>query len=275
MRLRLGGVLAGAPKGRTSPTPSRWASNSAERGSPRHKVVRVKGPPPEDASAGSADAGPAAQERMRRETAGLIASSTDRHRPRNRALVAFLQAQAAEGRTATLAGANPVVASGPSSPRCNLLVALVVAGTSLLACSRNQAPARGQTHGAARPRVPDTPALDAYFRAHSPADAPGRGPHRQARGRLLGRYGLADLGTRAPITTRTLFNLGSLSKTFVANAILILQEHHQLSVDDPLSTYFPGFKHPEIAARVTLRHLLTHTSGLPTSGRSRPSATST
>jgi len=111
----------------------------------------------------------------------------------------------------------------------------------------------------------DTASLDAYFKAHFPADEPGIAVLIAKRGRTVfsAGYGLADLGTREPITTRTLFNLGSLSKTFVASAILILQERGKLSVDDPLSKYFPGFKHPELAAKIQLRHLLTHTSGLP------------
>lgn len=75
--------------------------------------------------------------------------------------------------------------------------------------------------------------------------------------------GLADLATREKITPKTLFNLGSISKTFVANGILILQEEGKLSLDDPMSRYFPEFKIKEIADSVTITHLLTHTSGLP------------
>lgn len=76
-------------------------------------------------------------------------------------------------------------------------------------------------------------------------------------------FGLADMETREEITPATLFNLGSISKTVVANGILILQEEGKLSVSDPMSRYFPGFKIREIADRVTVMHLLTHTSGLP------------
>jgi CubicO group peptidase (beta-lactamase class C family) len=60
-----------------------------------------------------------------------------------------------------------------------------------------------------------------------------------------------------------LFNLGSISKTFVSNAILMLQEQGKLSVEDPLIKYFPGFKNKTIAQKVKIEHLLTHTSGLP------------
>jgi len=76
-------------------------------------------------------------------------------------------------------------------------------------------------------------------------------------------FGLADMETREEITPNTLFNLGSISKTFVANGILILQEEGKLSVADPLSKYFTEFKSREIADKVTVMHLLTHTSGLP------------
>jgi len=76
-------------------------------------------------------------------------------------------------------------------------------------------------------------------------------------------YGLADLTTKEAISTKTLFNLGSISKTFVANGILLLQQQGKLSVDDSLYKYFPEFKNKTIAQKIKIRHLLTHTSGLP------------
>lgn len=76
-------------------------------------------------------------------------------------------------------------------------------------------------------------------------------------------FGLADMETKKEITQNTLFNLGSISKTFVANGILILEEGGRLSVSDPLSKYFPEFKSREIADKVKVVNLLTHTSGLP------------
>lgn len=80
---------------------------------------------------------------------------------------------------------------------------------------------------------------------------------------FLGSYGLADLETKEKITENTLFNLGSVSKTFVSNGILILQENGLLSVEDSLSKYFGDFKFSGIAERVRLKHMLSHTSGLP------------
>ncbi len=76
-------------------------------------------------------------------------------------------------------------------------------------------------------------------------------------------YGVADVETNIPISTKTLFNVGSISKTFVANAILILQEQRKLSIEDSLHQYFPNFKNKQIAQRVKIKHLLSHTSGLP------------
>ncbi len=113
--------------------------------------------------------------------------------------------------------------------------------------------------------APDTAALDTFFATQFPADEPGGAVLVAKQGKVVFArgYGLADLVTREPVTTRTLFNLGSLSKTFVANALLILQERGRLSVDDPLAKYFPDFKHPDLARKIQIRHLLTHTSGLP------------
>ncbi len=107
--------------------------------------------------------------------------------------------------------------------------------------------------------------LDSLFSAEFRADEPG-GALLVMRGDSIVYskcIGLADLGTREEITPNTLFNLGSISKTFVANGILILHEKGKLSLDDPMSTYFPEFKNREIADSVTITHLLTHTSGLP------------
>lgn len=76
-------------------------------------------------------------------------------------------------------------------------------------------------------------------------------------------YGLASLIDNEKITTKTLFNVGSISKTFVSNGILMLQAEGKLSVEDNLLKYFPSLKNKSIGERVKIKHLLTHTSGLP------------
>jgi CubicO group peptidase (beta-lactamase class C family) len=80
-------------------------------------------------------------------------------------------------------------------------------------------------------------------------------------------YGLADLNTKERITTKTLFNTGSISKTFVSNTILSLAMDGKLSLNDSLYKYFPDFKNTELAKKVRIHHLLTHTSGLPDNRR--------
>lgn len=108
-------------------------------------------------------------------------------------------------------------------------------------------------------------AIDAYFNKEFPADEPG-GAVLLVKGDSVifsKGYGLANLSPKETITTKTLFNLGSISKTFVANAILLLHEQGKLSLEDSLYKYFPGFRHKRIAQKVRIKHLLTHTSGLP------------
>ncbi len=107
--------------------------------------------------------------------------------------------------------------------------------------------------------------LDAFFSKQYPAGEPGGAVLvlKDTTVIFAKGYGIADIVTKEPITTKTLFNLGSISKTFVANGILILQEEGKLSVEDSLIKYFPDFKNKEIASKVKIKHLLTHTSGLP------------
>ncbi|MDP4262980.1 MAG: serine hydrolase domain-containing protein [Bacteroidota bacterium] len=80
-------------------------------------------------------------------------------------------------------------------------------------------------------------------------------------------FGIADITTREPVTGKTLFNVGSITKTFVAYGILRLAKEGKLSLDDNLYKYFPDFKSEAIAKKVKLCHLLTHTSGIPDSRR--------
>ncbi len=73
-------------------------------------------------------------------------------------------------------------------------------------------------------------------------------------------YGMATHEHQVPNTPKTVFGLGSLSKSFTALAILQLQEQGKVRVTDPLSTYLPDYPQAE---QITLHHLLTNTSGIP------------
>jgi CubicO group peptidase (beta-lactamase class C family) len=74
-------------------------------------------------------------------------------------------------------------------------------------------------------------------------------------------YGYADREKQIPITPQTKFPLASIQKQFTAMAILLLQEQGKLSVQDSLCDFVPDC--PKDFEPVTLRHLLSHSSGVP------------
>ena len=78
-------------------------------------------------------------------------------------------------------------------------------------------------------------------------------------------YGYRDRETDAPVTTATLFNIGSISKSFTALGIAQLVDQHQVDLDTPVIRYIPELRlsDPRATQAVTLRQLLSHTSGLP------------
>jgi CubicO group peptidase (beta-lactamase class C family) len=74
-------------------------------------------------------------------------------------------------------------------------------------------------------------------------------------------FGLANREWNTPNDPTTKFRIGSITKQFTATAILQLQEAGKLSVDDPASKFYPDM--PAAWSGVTIKHLLTHTSGIP------------
>ena len=74
--------------------------------------------------------------------------------------------------------------------------------------------------------------------------------------------GVADVESGRKITAKTNFRLASVTKQFTATAILLLARDGKLSIDDSVAKHVPG-TWPTYAGGVTIRHLLTHTSGLP------------
>jgi CubicO group peptidase (beta-lactamase class C family) len=74
-------------------------------------------------------------------------------------------------------------------------------------------------------------------------------------------YGMANYELNAPFTPDTVFNVASITKQFTATAILQLQEQGRLNVNDPICTYLDDC--PSAWRPITIRHLLTHTSGIP------------
>jgi CubicO group peptidase (beta-lactamase class C family) len=105
-------------------------------------------------------------------------------------------------------------------------------------------------------------AIDRVFDSYRGTEAPGcavgvarNGQTIHARG-----YGMANLETRTPISANSIFHVASVSKQFTAMSILLLERDGKLSLDDDIRKYLPEI--PDYGATITIRHLLTHTSGL-------------
>ena len=112
-------------------------------------------------------------------------------------------------------------------------------------------------------RAPDImTALDSIFATHADPDRPGAGVLVVKDGQVVASrsYGLADVDRRTPASDATNYRLASLSKQFTAAAIMLLARDGRLRLDDRVSDLLPGM--PAHARDVTIRHLLTHTSGL-------------
>ncbi len=81
---------------------------------------------------------------------------------------------------------------------------------------------------------------------------------------LIRTYGFADLASRQPVTPETLFEIGSIGKTFTAVATLQLVDEGRIDLHAPVARYLPWFTVPQPAghAPITISHLLSHTSGI-------------
>ena len=114
------------------------------------------------------------------------------------------------------------------------------------------------------PRVARADAIDDFVQAqmikqHVPGVAVGvvlKGKFVKERG-----YGLADVERNVPVTTDTVFEIGSVTKQFTATAIMLLVDQGKISLDDKISRYRDGL--PQAWRAVTIRQLLSHTSGIP------------
>lgn len=73
-------------------------------------------------------------------------------------------------------------------------------------------------------------------------------------------YGLANIELNVPATPDTVYQSGSIAKTFTATLIMMLVDRGKLGLDDKINLYFK--KAPKIWQNITIRHLLTHTSGI-------------
>lgn len=116
---------------------------------------------------------------------------------------------------------------------------------------------------AAAQQSPDLePAVDPVFERWASESSPGCavGVTEDGHAVLSRAYGMADLEHDIRNTPTTIFEAGSVSKQFTAAAVLLLVEDGALSLDDDVRKYVPEL--PDYGHTITLRHLLTHTSGL-------------
>jgi len=107
-----------------------------------------------------------------------------------------------------------------------------------------------------------TAKIDSLFADFNRVDAPGASVTVIEKGKVLlaKGYGLANVEGKIPCTPETNFRLASLTKQFTAMSILILADRKKLSLDESLTEFFPEF--PSYGKQITVRHLLSHTSGL-------------
>jgi CubicO group peptidase (beta-lactamase class C family) len=106
-----------------------------------------------------------------------------------------------------------------------------------------------------------TARLDQMMIEYAGDDVPGASVLVMKDGEIIAHksYGMANLTYDIPMTDKTLHNIGSTSKHFLTLGLLLLQEDGKLSLDDDVREYIPEL--PEFEHTVTLRNLVTHTSG--------------
>jgi len=107
-----------------------------------------------------------------------------------------------------------------------------------------------------------TARVDEVFAEWNKTNAPGCGVAVSRSGALIYErgFGMANLELGVPITPASIFPAASISKQFTALSILLLAQRGQLSLDDPVWKFIPDWADRE--HRITIRHLLTHTSGM-------------
>lgn len=120
-----------------------------------------------------------------------------------------------------------------------------------------QAPSAAST-----PAEPITVRVDKLFAQWDKPDAPGCALAVIKEGQIIYKrgYGMADLELAVPITTSSVFKVGSIAKQFTAMSILMLAQQGKLSLDDNVRKYVSEV--PDFGTPITLRHLIHHTSGL-------------
>jgi CubicO group peptidase (beta-lactamase class C family) len=115
---------------------------------------------------------------------------------------------------------------------------------------------------ASQPADTTARSINRLFDAFRDTEGPGCALAVSRNGQLVYEhaYGMANLETGTPIRPASIFHVASVSKQFTAMAIMLLAGDGRLSVDDNIRKYLPEI--PDYGTPITIRHLLTHTSGL-------------
>jgi CubicO group peptidase (beta-lactamase class C family) len=103
---------------------------------------------------------------------------------------------------------------------------------------------------------------EALLKNYINANEPGMAVIVEKNGKILfsDAHGMANLELAVPLNTQHVFSIGSISKEFTATAIIMLLEQGKLKLQDDIHKYVPDF--PTEEHKVTIEHLLTHTSGI-------------
>jgi CubicO group peptidase (beta-lactamase class C family) len=109
---------------------------------------------------------------------------------------------------------------------------------------------------------PAIPAVDSIFATVDKGNSPGcaLGVYQDGKLAYARGYGLGNLELGVPITSRSVFDIGSTSKQFTAASLVLLSLDGKLSLDDDVRKWIPEL--PDYGRTITIRHLLHHTSGL-------------
>jgi D-alanyl-D-alanine carboxypeptidase len=147
--------------------------------------------------------------------------------------------------------------------RLILLPALLLSAAAPVVQAQTAAPAAPVSAVAAGIVVdPALAGLDSALTALYPAGEPGAAVLVARDGRVLMRkaYGAANVELNVPLRPEHVFRLGSITKQFTAVATLMLVDEGKVSLDDEITRWFPDY--PTQGRRITVEHLLTHTSGI-------------
>ena len=104
--------------------------------------------------------------------------------------------------------------------------------------------------------------VDRIFAAYDRTDSPGCavGVYRDGRAIMARGYGMANLELNVGLSPQSVFDIGSTSKQFTATSVVLLAHQGKLSLDDDIRKYIPEL--PNYGKTITIRHILTHTSGI-------------